>query len=120
MKELAVIGDSNSLMRKGYVSFLKEFYGDECDSYSIGATTSINFLFALIKEELANRYKNIIFDGCINDTSSIYYHMESLWRIIAYNICALSMFKYSSSHPVFLILPTLLYAPSISIIAGSP
>lgn len=69
--KIALLGDSNSIIKYGYGHILKKYFNDKLDIYSIGATGSIHALYEILYQNINKNYEYVIIDKCVNDTAHV-------------------------------------------------
>ena len=116
MKKIALVGTSNSIMKDGYGQFLQELLPGQVDSLGLGACSSINAVFSLLKYDIVDRYEYVVFDFCINDFDYEKRKHINKYSILSYWVFVFGRLINSKTTPVFLLLPNESYDLSLGIV----
>lgn len=106
MKKLAIIGTSNTIVSHGYVAKMREAMGEEVDIFPLGACTSGHGVFTLLSNSIIDHYEYVLFDFNINDTFALTQAVINEQTLFSYVLFVANSFNFSSSIPLFLILPS--------------
>lgn len=66
-KKVAIVCSSNSLLKNGFFSQLKDFSDNKFDLYSVGDCVSASAILTILKNDIVNQYDFCIFDQFLND-----------------------------------------------------
>lgn len=105
MKELAIIGSSNSLMKGGYGEMLKNKYGDDCDRYVIGGSTSLFVIYNLLKYKIIDSYKTVVIQTNIIESGGLEVGYLDRYTLITYLDYIIKLISNCNTNFIFLLSP---------------
>ena len=103
MLKVAILGTSNSVMRNGYVHYLKLYDDIEVISFGVGDTSSIYGVYKILTTDILDSFDCCIIDYSINE----YIFMDNGFpqeRVIFNVLSVISMFNKKKCVPCFILL----------------